>query len=284
MEFVQMIWSNYLVNIVDILIIAYIFYRLMLMIKGTRAVQIVLGILTLIVITFLARDVLHLKTLSWLLERFWLATVVILAVVFQPEIRSALAQLGSHQWGKILMPSELGFVNEIIDAVKDFKQQRIGSLIVLEQDTGLRNYIETGTIINAQVSCELLISIFNPRSPLHDGAVIINNARLIAAGCLLPLSHEPGISKIMGTRHRAAVGLTEISDAIVIVVSEETGKVSIARSGRLENDVDPEDLRRRLLDLYRERGENTLLRRVGMRPSSSARNDDVRGDHERMEK
>ncbi|MHB9154979.1 MAG: diadenylate cyclase CdaA [Endomicrobiales bacterium] len=264
MEYLKSLWSTYLVNIVDILLVAYIFYRLMLLIKGTRAVQIILGILTLVLITFLAQAA-HLQTLSWLFERFWLATVVILAVVFQPEIRSALAQLGSHRWGRILVTSELGFVNDIIEAVKALSGTHTGALIVLEQDTGLRNYIETGTIINGQVSKPLLLSLFNTRSPLHDGAIIVHNARLIAAGCVLPLSHEPGISKIMGTRHRAAVGISEISDAIVIVVSEETGRVSLARSGRLESDVDLEVLRKRLEDLFRERGENTLLRRVGMR-------------------
>lgn len=264
MEYVKFLWSTYLVNIVDILIVAYIFYRLMLLIKGTRAVQIILGILTLVLITFLAQAA-SLRTLSWLFEKFWLATVVILAVVFQPEIRSALAQLGSHRWTRVLVTSELSFVEDIIEAVRDLSAKNIGALIVLEQDTGLRNYIETGTIINAQVSKPLLMAIFNPRSPLHDGAVIIHSARLISAGSVLPLSNEPGISKILGTRHRAAVGLTETSDAIVIVVSEETGTVSLAREGRLESNVDLDALRKRLLDLYRARGENTLLRRVGMR-------------------
>lgn len=264
MQYVQFLWSTYLVNIVDILIVSYIFYRLMLLIKGTRAVQIILGILTLVLITFLAEAV-HLRTLSWLFEKFWLATVVILAVVFQPEIRSALAQLGSHRWTRVIVTSELSFIDDIIEAVKSLSAKNIGALIVLEQDTGLRNYIETGTIVNAQVSKELLLAIFNPRSPLHDGAVIIHSARLISAGSVLPLSNDPGISKILGTRHRAAVGVTETSDAIVIVVSEETGTVSIAREGRLENEVDLDALKKRLADLYRERGDSPLLRRVRMR-------------------
>jgi diadenylate cyclase len=264
METVKFLWTHYFVHVVDIALVAYILYRVMLLIKGTRAVQIILGLLTLAIITFLAQAA-HLRTLSWLFDKFWFATVVILAVVFQPEIRSALAHLGSHRWGKILVASELNFISELIDAVKEFSDKHVGALIVLEQDTGLRNYIESGTIVNGQVSKELLSSIFNTRSPLHDGAVIIEDARLIAAGCVLPLSHEPGISKVLGTRHRAAVGLSEISDAIVIVVSEESGKISVAREGRLESGVDPEDLRRRLLELYRERGDNALLRRVGVR-------------------
>jgi diadenylate cyclase len=263
MELIRHLWTSYLVNIVDILLVAYIFYRIILLIKGTRAVQIILGILILVVITFLSKEILHLKTLSWIFDRFWFAAVIILAVVFQPELRSALAQLGSHRWGRILLSSELGFVNEIIEGIRELSATHTGALIVLEQDIGLRNYIETGTIINAQVSKELLLSIFNNRSPLHDGAVIIQQSRLIAAGCVLPLSNEPGISKVFGTRHRAAVGLSEISDAIVVVVSEETGRISVAREGRIESGVDTDDLRRRLLDLYRARGENALLRRTG---------------------
>lgn len=262
MELIQTVWSGYIINIIDILAVAYIFYRMMLLIKGTRAVQIIVGIIILVLVTFVAQAV-HLKALSWLFEKFWYAAVVILVVVFQPEIRSALAQLGSHRWGKILVPSELGFVNETIEAVREFADRHVGALIALEQDTGLRNYIETGTIINAHVSKELLSSVFNTKSPLHDGAVIIQNARLTAAGCVLPLSHEPDISKILGTRHRAAVGLSEISDAIIIVVSEESGKVSVARQGRLETGVDVEELRIKLLDVFRQRAETNLARRFG---------------------
>ena len=262
MELFKMLWSSYLVNIVDILAVAYIFYRMILLVKGTRAVQIIVGMLILLLVTFVAQ-VLHFRTLSWLFEKFWYAAVVIVVVVFQPEIRSALAQLGSHRWGKILVPSELGFVNEAIEAIKEFSDRHIGALVVFEQDTGLRNYIETGTIINAHVSKELLSSIFNIKSPIHDGAVIIQNARLIAAGCVLPLSHEPDISKILGTRHRAAVGLSEISDAIIIVISEETGSVSVAREGRLETGIDIEELRIRLLDNFRKRAEAGLSRRFG---------------------
>lgn len=264
MQFLKIFWNNYFVHIVDIVVVAYIFYRIMLLIKGTRAVQIVLGIITLLVITIIAQ-VLHLNTLSWLFEKFWLASVVILVVVFQPEIRSALAELGTHKWGKIIVSPQLGFVNEIILAIKELCLKNIGAILVLEQDIGLRNYIESGTIINAQVSKELIISIFNPKAPLHDGAVVIQDARLTAAGCVLPLSNDPGIAKILGTRHRAAVGLSEISDAIIIVVSEETGAVSVAREGRIENNIQPEDLKNRLMELYRKRGQNSLLRKVGMR-------------------
>ncbi|MCB4791795.1 MAG: diadenylate cyclase CdaA [Elusimicrobia bacterium] len=258
MELIRFLWLNYVVNIIDILMVAYIFYRLLLIIKGTRAVQIVVGILILAVVTVLAKEVLGLKALGWLLDKFWLGAVVILVVVFQPEIRSALALLGSHRWGRILISKELSFIEEIIEAIKDCSKKQIGALIVLEQDVGLKTYIETGIFINAQVSKELITTIFNPKSAMHDGALVLRNEHLIAARCILPLSHEPIVS-ILGTRHRAAIGLSEISDSIIIVVSEETGKVSTAYKGRLESDIDPEDLRKRLIALYRKRGESVLF-------------------------
>jgi len=261
LEFIKYVWFAYLVNIIDILVVAYILFRLLQLIKGTRAVQIILGILTLVALTFIAREVLFLRTLSWMLDKFWLAAVVILAVAFQPEIRSALAQLGSHRWGRILVSSELGFIDEIVEAAVKCRKLNIGALIVLEQETGLRSYVESGTILNAQVSWELLVSIFNNKSPMHDGAVIIKNARITAAGCVLPISHEQGISKILGTRHRAALGLSEISDAMIIVVSEESGDISLASDGRLETGVEPEDLKKRLWLSQKRHAESILKKK-----------------------
>ena len=258
MELLTYLWSTYLSRAVDILLVAYIFYRLLLIIKGTRAVQIVIGILILALFTFLAKGILHLEVLGWLLNRFWMGAVVILVVVFQPEIRSALAQLGSQRWGRILIPKELSFIEEIIEAIKECSSKQTGALIVLEQDIGLKTYIETGIFINAHITKELILSIFTPKSIMHDGALIIRNDHLIAAKCILPLSHEPIVS-ILGTRHRAAIGLSEISDAIIIVVSEETGRVSTAFKGRLESDIDTDDLRNRLFSLYRKRGESVLF-------------------------
>jgi diadenylate cyclase len=261
MELLAHIWTRYLLNLLDILVVTYIFYRILLLIKGTRAVQITFGIVTLILLTFFVREILHLRMLSWLLGNFWAAAAVILVVVFQPEIRSGLTQLGSHRWSKILFSSELSFIDEVVSALAAFRQSHTGAIIILEQEIGLRQYIESGVIINAQVSKELIISIFNPKSPLHDGAVVIENTRLISAGCILPLSNDPDISKVLGTRHRAAIGLSEISDAVIIVVSEETGIMSLAREGMLETDVEPEDLKKRLVDLYRSRSDNARLRK-----------------------
>ncbi len=253
MNFLDTVWFAYLVPAIDILLIAFVFYRLLLLIKGTHAVQVIMGLAVLMVTTLIARDFLHLQATSWLLENFWSGAVVILAVVFQPELRSALAHLGSHPLGRILVPNQLAFLDELMGAVEEASQRQMGLLVVLEQDVGLRNYAETGTIINGDISKELLLSIFHYRSPLHDGAAILRNGRLEAAGCLLPLSNDPNMAKILGTRHRAAVGLSEFTDAWVIVVSEETGVISLARDGQLERELSVEDLRQRLLDLYRMR-------------------------------
>ncbi|OIO72349.1 MAG: TIGR00159 family protein [Elusimicrobia bacterium CG1_02_37_114] len=259
---VHSIWNNYLIHIVDILIVTYIFYSIMLLIKGTRAVHALFGIIILVILTIFIRQVVRLKTLGWLLESFWPVAVVIIAVVFQPELRAALAQLGAHPLGRIFITVELSFINDIIPALRELSEKRIGALIVLEQEVGLRNFVQTGTVINGETSKELLLNIFHPRTVLHDGAVIIQGSRLVAAGCILPLSNNPGISKVLGMRHRASIGITEISDAIAIIVSEETGEISIAREGRLEQNIGLEDLKKRLVELYRSKAEKGLLRKT----------------------
>lgn len=251
MDFFVKIWESYLVHIIDILIVAYIFYRLILLLKGTRAFQVALGIVLLFLFTILSRDVIHLHTLAWLLEKFWMAGVVLLIVVFQPELRTALARLGSSHLG--YSSGDTHFIKEIIGAIKDFSEQRIGALIVLEQEIGLRDFVETGTKIHGEVTRELLLSIFQPRSVLHDGAVIISHGQLLAAGCILPISDDPEIARVLGMRHRAALGLSEVSDAWTIVVSEETGIISLAKRGKLTRGVDLEELGHQLFDLYRTR-------------------------------
>lgn len=260
MTFLSHVWSHYLVHLLDISLVAYLLYRLMLLIKGTRAVQVLLGIAVLLGTTVVVRDLLGLRTLTWLLDNFWGGAAILLAVVFQPELRGLLAQLGAHPLNRILIPHEAGFVDEIVAALREASEQRVGMLIALEQETGLRNYIETGTLINGEVSRELLLSLFNVRSPLHDGAAIIEQGRLVAAACLLPLSLEPGLAKILGTRHRAALGLSEISDALVFVVSEETGMVSLARDGRLQRGLEPSEIREQLTQLFRAKAAQSLLR------------------------
>jgi len=264
MKFFLTFWESYLVHLVDILIVAYIFYRLILLIKGTSAFRVALGIILLFLFTILSRDFIHLHTLGWLLDKFWLAGVVVLIVVFQPELRTALARLGSPHFPHSFS-GETNFIKELIAAVKDFAEQRIGALIVLEQETPLGEFIETGTKINGELSRELLNSIFYPRSILHDGAVIIRDSHLLAAGCILPVSEEAEIARVLGIRHRAAIGLSKLTDAWIIVVSEETGLISLARKGELTRGIALEELANQLFQLYRKKREGVftyLLQKV----------------------
>ncbi len=259
MIFLANTWTSFLLPAVDICLIAFVFYRLLLLIRGTQSVPVIMGLAVLMGITVMLRYFIHLPASLWLLDNFWRWAVLLLAVVFQPELRGALAHLGSHPMGRLIMPARLSFIDEIIGAVSEAMQRQMGMLLVLEQDVGLRNYADTGTSINGDISKELLLSIFHYRSPLHDGAAIIQNDRLTAVGCLLPLSNDPGLAKILGTRHRAAVGLSEFTDAWVIVVSEETGTLSLARQGRLERELDADQLRRLLVDLYQNRAQKRSI-------------------------
>ncbi len=252
---IQTVWATYLMPALDIFLIAFVFYQVLLLIKGTHSVQVVMGLAVLMGMTLVIRHFLKLPAATWLLENFWSGAVVLLAVVFQPELRTALAHLGSRPLGRIILPGRLSFVDEIVGAVQEAMERQMGMLLVLEQDVGLRNYAETGTLINGDISKELLMALFHYRSPLHDGAAIVQNDRLVAVGCLLPLSNDPNLAKILGTRHRAAVGISEFTDAWVIVVSEETGVLSLARAGHLERELTIDDLRTKLHDLYENRME-----------------------------
>jgi diadenylate cyclase len=261
----KLFWDHTLIHLTDIALLTVVIYQILRLIQGTRAVQVLRGLLVLAIATYVVGRVLELPVLSRLLRTFWLEWAVILAVVFQPELRSLLAQLGSHRSGRILLSPELGFIDEIIKALKEASVNRLGMLIVLEQETGLRNFIGTGTVINGEVTSDLLLTLFHPRTLLHDGAVILREDRLVAAGCVLPLSNDPDLARVLGTRHRAALGLTEISDAVVLVVSEETGSISIARDGRLERQVALDDLRGKLRDFYKSLSERGLFRRTASR-------------------
>ncbi len=250
MELVAHIWNVYISNILDILILAYIFYRILLVIKGTRTIQVVIGLIVLVAVTIIARDVLHLQTLSWIMGKFWLAAVVILAVVFQSEIRYALAKIGSKLF---LFGTKIksNFISEVVEAATEMSRIRMGALIVLEKDMGLKNYTETGIKLDAKVTHELLLSIFNTKAPIHDGAVIIKDEKIEAAGCVLPISTEIEV-KHLGTRHRAGIGLSATTDAVVLVVSEETGNISICVDGEIEK-VSSENLLEVLTNKYTEK-------------------------------
>ncbi|WP_131918789.1 diadenylate cyclase CdaA [Heliophilum fasciatum] len=239
--------------VIDIVAVAYIIYRFTMFIKGTRAVQLLKG-LTLLIITSYLGEALNLTTLSWLLKQAWTALFVALPVVFQPELRRTLEQLGR---GKLfqaplstLAEEDLDqLINEIVRASGVLVKNKIGALMVLERQTGVNDVIETGTPIDGKVSAEFLINIFIPNTPLHDGACVIRGDRVAAAGCYLPLTEEPGLAKELGTRHRAGIGITEQSDAISIIVSEETGTLSIATDGKLTRFLDEKSLRLRLEEL-----------------------------------
>ena len=234
---------------IDILVVAIVFYRIFVTFKETRAVQMLLGFGALIVATVLARRF-DLFSTSWLLDNFWSFWMVALIVLFQPELRRALTRLGEH---RLFWPSareRTHLIDDVIKAADALASKRIGALIVLERSTGLRNYAELGVPLDALVSADLLVSLFLPYSPLHDGAVFIRSDRAAAAGCFLPLSRNTQLGRAMGTRHRAALGLSEETDAVVLVVSEESGRISLAVAGHMETPLDRESLRRRLGELF----------------------------------
>lgn len=233
----------------DILLVAVVLYRILTLFRGTRAVQITIGLAVLAGAAMAARA-LDLTSLLWLLDHFWSFWVVALIVVFQPELRRALAWIGQGR----LLQTVLGdgaegarVMHEIVRATESLASRRIGALIVIERATGLRQYAELGVALDALVSADLLMSVFLPYSPLHDGAVFVQGARVVAAGCFLPLSRNTELGRALGTRHRAALGIAEETDAIAIVASEETGRLSLAVAGRIET-MDAADMLRRRLD------------------------------------
>lgn len=248
----QSLWGNYIRHFLDIFVSAFVIYKLFTLIRGTRSVQVLRGIIFLLVATLFA-EVLDFVLIGWMVRWIWVAGAVALVIVFQPEIRSFLAHLGSGRLTRIIMRGKVEFIEEVMESLKNISRRGNGALIVLEQETGLKDYVETGITLNAEITSELLETIFTPPAPLHDGAVILSADRLVAAGCILPLTHNTRLSKVMGTRHRAGVGLTEVSDAIVIIVSQETGNYSMAQEGSLKKDMEIEEIKEELLDYYREK-------------------------------
>jgi len=234
-------------DIVDILIVAYVFYRIALLIRGTRTTQMVAGLI-IVGGAFVASQLLGLFTLNWLLNNFLSSLVVILVVIFQSDIRRALTRVGSQSFFVPRAPMATS-AEALAASAAWLSARRIGALIVIEQDVGLNEYVESGRTINGRVSPELIETIFMRGSPLHDGAVIIKGDIVLAAACLLPLSTNPNVSLAFGTRHRAAIGITEDTDAVVLVVSEEDGTLSIARSGELLRGLAADDVRQALSNL-----------------------------------
>ena len=241
----------WLLDLLDIFLVAVLFYRLLILVKGTRSAQMYVGLLLIVLIGFVARtfDLIAVKWIVDSLKTVWLIAFVIL---FQPELRHALAQFGRTRYFRSFLRGEsYGVLGEVVRAAETLAQRRHGALIVLERNVGLRNFVETGTRLEAKVSAELLVTLFSPGSPLHDGAAILREDTVEAASCILPLSTNPRTSMALGTRHRAALGLSEESDAAVIVVSEEGGGISVAFRGQLKRNQNEGELRSELSRIFR---------------------------------
>lgn len=241
-------WSNLLTwrtvaNLLDILVVWYIFYRLIMLVRGTKAVQLLKGVVIIIAVKILSWF-LQMRMLSFLMDQVISWGVIALVIIFQPEIRRALEHLGRGALfarNKHPHAAEIKMINELDKAIVYMSKRRIGALITIQMNTGLKDYIETGIHLDADISGELLINIFIPNTPLHDGAVIIRDNKIAVAAAYLPLSNSDTIPKELGTRHRAAVGISEVTDALTIVVSEETGGVTITKNNELLRDLTRED-------------------------------------------
>ena len=242
--------AELIIDAVDILIVSFLLYSVFSLMRGTRAASMFFGLILLFVLSVLAQW-LNLIAMNWIVSSLRTVWVIAFVILFAPELRRALANLGQNRLlGRFVRVSETGVVPEIVRSVQQLAEKRIGALIVLEKDMGLKHYIDTGTQIDAKVTAELLGTIFTPPSPLHDGAVIVQNDRVVAAGCILPLTQDQRVSQALGTRHRAALGLAEETDAIVVVVSEETGTIGYAETGKLHRKIDVNTLRGDLLKAF----------------------------------
>ncbi|WP_096186317.1 diadenylate cyclase CdaA [Evansella halocellulosilytica] len=252
-----------LVVVVDISLVAYVIYKLIMVIRGTRAVQLVKGIIVILAVWFLS-GYLGLNTMQWIMGNAVAYSFLAIIIIFQPELRRALEQLGRGRFFSSGQSAEEEEVKQsieyIVKAANYMGKRRIGALISIERETGMTDYVETGIPMNANLTSELLTNIFIPNAPLHDGAVIIKQNEIVAAGCYLPLSENPFISKELGTRHRAALGVSEVTDAITLAVSEETGGISMTKNGELHRNLDEEALRTLL--------ENELLKKESNSSSS----------------
>ena len=242
-------------DLIDILVVAFIIYNVLMLIRGTRAVQLVAGLAVLFGVYVVSR-LLGLYTLQWLLSYVGIVVPIALLVLFQPEMRRMLEQIGRGGVSLVgLSPHGLDreaairLVNDVARAARVLGSRKIGALIVLERQIGLEDVIETGIRIDGLVTTPLLINVFFPNTPLHDGALIIRGNRVAAAGCLLPLTERPGLSRALGTRHRAAIGITEETDAVAVIVSEETGTISLAQESRVRRGLTEEELKVALLAL-----------------------------------
>ena len=250
MDYVNFRW---LLDLLDIALVSFIIYRMFLLIKGTRAVQMLLG-LAVILLVYVSAQIGELYTLHWILDNFLSSIILVIVVIFQSDIRRALIHVGRNPFfADLSYREESEILEELTKACSSLATRRTGALIVIERETGINDFLEVGVETDAKVSSELIQTVFNPASPMHDGALVLQEGRLKRAGCFLPLTQETAVSRKLGTRHRAAIGLTELVDAVAIVVSEETGKVSVVVGGRLTRDLDAPTLKRVLTRLLNPR-------------------------------
>ncbi|MGE8207480.1 diadenylate cyclase CdaA [Heyndrickxia sp. NPDC080065] len=264
MPFTDFNFFDYISTIIDIFLVWYVIYKLLMVIRGTKAVQLLKGIFVILIVRSLS-NFFGLHTLDWIMEQAITWGFLAIIIIFQPELRRALEQLGR---GKIFSRANMQeeeeqtkIIEAIVTATSYMAKRRIGALISIERETGLSDYIETGIPLKSQISSELLINIFIPNTPLHDGAVILQKNQVAAAACYLPLSESPFISKELGTRHRAALGISEVTDSLTIVVSEETGAISLTKNGELHRDLK--------LDHFKEILQKELMVSTNKQASSS---------------
>lgn len=250
-------------DVIDILIVAFVIYKVMGFIKETRAEQLVKGLLVLVLATFLS-ETCNFYTLNWLLKETMTVGIIALVIIFQPELRRGLEYVGRNKllknpFAQINKENAKAITSEFVHAVDHFSANKVGALIILERETMLNDIVENGTMLNAVISEELLGNIFYEGAPLHDGAVIIRGDKIFAAGCVLPLTQNKTLSKDLGTRHRAGIGITENSDAVALIVSEETGIISIAIDGKLTRFLDIKTVEKTLLNIYLNNDEEMKM-------------------------
>lgn len=253
---------------IDILIVAFVIYKVLGFIRESRAEQLVQGLLLLVAATFLS-GVLHLYTLNWILKTTMTLGILALVILFQPELRRGLEQMGRSKLvkpylGQMDKDKAKAVTNEFVEAIDYLSSKKTGALIVIEMETSLLDVCETGTVINADINEEMIKTIFYDGSPLHDGAVIVRAGKLYAAGCVLPLTENKDLPQELGTRHRAGIGVTEKSDAIAIMVSEETGIISMAKDGKLERYLETKKIEKMLLSLYLNTDKVGFFSKIGL--------------------
>ena len=251
---------RWVLDLLDILLVAFIIYRIILLIKGTRAVQMLVGLAVLLII-YVASQVGGLYTLNWILNNFLSSIILVIVVIFQHDIRRALIHVGRNPFfADLSFREETQVIDELCRSCATLAQKHLGALIVIERETGINDFLEVGIELDAKPSSALILSVFHPTSPMHDGALILQRGRITRAGCFLPLTQDSDVSPQFGTRHRAAIGLTELVDAVVIVVSEETGRISVVVGGKITRDLEVSNLKKvlnRLLEPRRLRGKKS---------------------------